>query len=68
MEKKTSQSAASKPKSKQERRQIKKEAKSSRCPGKRGGNRATSNAQRAKSIPHIVFTKIAKWQTKTQQL
>jgi len=45
MEKKSSQTAASKPNSKQERRWIRKEAKSSQCAGKRGGDRATSYAQ-----------------------
>jgi len=43
MEKKSSQTAASKPNPKQERRQIRKEAKSSQCAGKRGGDRATLN-------------------------
>jgi len=32
-------------KAKQERRRIRKEARGSQCAGKRGGNRATSNAQ-----------------------
>jgi hypothetical protein len=47
MEKKSSQTAASKQKQKpkQERRWIRKEAKGSQCAGKRGGDRATSNAQ-----------------------
>jgi len=45
MEKKSSQTAASKPNPKQERRQIRKEAESSQFAGKRGGDRATSNAQ-----------------------
>jgi len=45
MEKKSSQTAASNPKSKQERRQIRKEAQGSQCAGKRGGDRAISNAQ-----------------------
>jgi len=45
MEKKSSQTAASKQKPKQERRWIRKEAKGSQCAGKRGGDRATSNAQ-----------------------
>jgi len=40
-----SQTAASKPKPKQERRRIRKEAKGSQCAGKRGGDRATSYAQ-----------------------
>jgi len=37
--------AASKPNPKQERRRIRKEAKGSQFAGKRGGDRATSNAQ-----------------------
>jgi len=45
MENKSFQTAASKPNPKQERRQIRKEAKGSLCAGKRGGDRATSNAQ-----------------------
>ena len=45
MEKKSSQTAASKPKTKQERRRIRKEAKGSQFAGKRGGDRATSNAR-----------------------
>jgi len=45
MNKKSSQNAASKQNSKQERRWIKKEAKGSQCAGKRGGDRAISNAQ-----------------------
>ena len=45
MEKKSSQTAASKPNPKQERRRIRKEAKGSQFAGKRGGDRATSNAQ-----------------------
>jgi len=45
MEKKSSQTAASKPNPKQERGQIRKEAESSQFAGKRGGDRATSNAQ-----------------------
>jgi len=44
-EDKSSQTAASKPISTQERRRIRKEAKGSQCAGKRGGDRATSNAQ-----------------------
>jgi len=40
-----SQTAASKPNPKQERRRIRKEAKGSQCAGKHGGDRATSNAQ-----------------------
>jgi len=43
--KKSSQTAASKPHSKQERRRIRKEAKGSQCAGNSGGDRATSNAQ-----------------------
>ena len=45
MEKKSSQTAASKPNPKQERRRIRKEAKGSQCAGKRNGDRATSNVQ-----------------------
>jgi len=45
MEKKSSPTAASKPNPKQERRRIRKEAKGSQFAGKRGGDRATSNAQ-----------------------
>ena len=45
MEKKSSQTAASMPTPKQERRRIKKVAKGSQCAGKRGGDRATSNAR-----------------------
>ena len=41
MEKKSSQTAASKPNPKQERRRIRKEAKGSQFAGKRGGDRAT---------------------------
>ena len=44
MEKKSFQTAASKPNPKQERRRIRKEAKVSQFAGKRGGDRATSNA------------------------
>ena len=45
IEKKFSQPAASKQKSNQEKRQIRKEAKGSHCARKCGGDRATSNAQ-----------------------
>ena len=45
MEKKSSQTTASKPNQKQERRRIRKEAKGSEFAGKRGVDRATSNAQ-----------------------
>ena len=45
MEKKSSQTAASKSTPKQERRRIRKEAKGSQFAGKRGGDRATSNAR-----------------------
>jgi len=45
MENKSSQTAASKPTPKQESRWIRKEAKGSQFAGKRGGDRATSNAQ-----------------------
>jgi len=63
MQKKSSQTAASKPNPKQENRQIRKEAQGSQFAGKCGGDRATSNARRAKSMPHAGFTKIAMWQT-----
>ena len=42
---KDSQTAASKPTPKQERRRIRQEAKGSQFAGKRGGDRATSNAR-----------------------
>jgi len=45
MEKKSSQTAASKPNPKQERRRTRKEAKGSQFGGKCGGDRATTNAQ-----------------------
>ena len=45
MEKKSSQIAASKLNPKQERRRIRKKAKGSQFAGKRGGDKATSNAQ-----------------------
>jgi len=45
MEKKSSQTAASKPNPKQERRRKTKEAKGSQFAGNRGGDRATSDAQ-----------------------
>jgi len=45
MEKKSSQTAASKTTPKQERRLIRKEAKGSQFAGKRGSDRATSNAR-----------------------
>jgi len=45
MEKKSSQTASSTPNPKQDKRRIRKEAKSSQCAGKRGGDRATSNVQ-----------------------
>jgi len=45
MEKKSSQTTASNPNPKQERRWIRKEAKGSQFAGKRGGDRATSNAR-----------------------
>jgi len=45
MEKKSSQTTASTPTPKQERRRIRKVAKGSQCAGKRGGDRATSNAR-----------------------
>jgi len=41
MEKEFSQTAASKPNPKQERRRTRKEAKGSQCAGKRGGDRVT---------------------------
>ena len=36
----------------------------SQCAGKRGGDRATSNVQSAKSKLRVGFTKIAIWQTR----
>jgi len=45
MEKKSSETAASKQKPKEERRWTRKEAKGSQCAGKRSCDRATSNAQ-----------------------
>jgi len=45
MEKKSSQTAASKPNPKQERKRTSKQAKGSQCAGKRGDDRATLNAQ-----------------------
>ena len=68
MEKKSFQTAARKPNPNQEKRRIKKEAKGSQGAEERGGDRATSNAQRAKSMPRAGFTKIAMWQTSTKQL
>ena len=56
MEKKSSQAAVSKQKSKREKRWIRKEAKGSQCAGERGGDRATSNAQCAKSMLCAGFT------------
>ena len=53
---------------KQERREIKKEAKDSQCLGNRGCDRTTSNAQGAKSMLRAGFTKIATWQTSKKQL
>jgi len=52
IEKKSSQTAASKqkPKLKQDKRHMRKEAKGSQCAGKRGGDRATLNARWAKSM------------------
>jgi len=44
MERNSFQTVASKQRSKQERRWMRKEAKDSQCAGKRGGDRATSNA------------------------
>ena len=44
MEKKSFQTAASKPTLKQERKRIRQEAKGSQFDRKRGGDRATSNA------------------------
>jgi len=52
----------------QERRRIRKEAKGSQCAEKRGGDKATSNALGAKSMPRVGFTKIAMWQTRKKQL
>jgi len=69
MEKKSPQTAASgKQKPKQERRWIRKEAKGRQCAGKCGGNRATSNAQRAKIMLRVGLTKTAMWQTSKKQL
>jgi len=62
IEKKSSQTAESKPNPKQERRLIRKEAKGSQCAGKRGGDRATSYEQSAKSMPRAGFTRTAMWQ------
>ena len=45
MEKKSSQTAASKPSPEQERRRIRKKAKGSQCAEKRDGDSATSNGQ-----------------------
>jgi len=45
MEKKNSQTAGSKQTPMQEKFLINEEAKGSQCAGKRGGDRATSNAQ-----------------------
>ena len=45
MEKKSSQTAARTPNPKQERRRIRKKAKSSQCAGKRSGDRAILNVQ-----------------------
>jgi len=58
----SNRSKQQKRKPKQERRWISKEAKGSQCAGKRGGDRATSNAQSAKSMLRVGFTKIAMWQ------
>ena len=43
------------------------EAKGNQFAGKRGGDRAPSNVQGAKSMPRAGFTKIAMWQTSTTQ-
>jgi len=67
MEKKSSQTAASKPNPKHKRRRIRKEAKGSQFAGKRGGDRATSNAQWTKNMLRAGFTKIAMWQTSKKQ-
>ena len=64
MEKKSSQTTTSKRRLKQEKRWIRKDAKGSQCAGKRGGDRAISNAQWVKSMLRVGFTKIAMWQTK----
>jgi len=55
------------PNPKQERRWIRKEAKGSQFAGKCGGDRATSNARRAKSMPRVGSTKIAIGQTSKKQ-
>ena len=54
MEKKSSQTAASRQNPKQESRWIRKEAKGSQCAGKRGGDRATS---RVRQDCHVVDEK-----------
>jgi len=56
---KSSQTTVSKQKPTQEKGWIRKKAKGSQCAGKRGGDRATSNAQWAKSMLRVRFTKIA---------
>jgi len=55
MEKKSSQTAASQQMQMKERRWIRKEAKGNQCAGNRGGDRALSNAQSAKSMLRLVF-------------
>jgi len=62
MEKKSCQTAAIKQKPKQERRLIKNEAKGNQCAGKHGGDKSTSNAQKAKSMLLAAFTQIDTWQ------
>ena len=62
MEKKSCQTAAIKQKPKQERRLIKNEAKGNQCAGKHGGDKSTSNAQKAKSMLLVAFTQIDTWQ------
>ena len=45
-----------------------KQATSSQCAGKSGGDRATSNAQSAKCMLRVGFTKNAMWQMSKKQL
>jgi len=52
MEKNSSQTTASKPNSKQERRRIRKEATGGQCTGKRGDDKATSNVLESTTNGH----------------
>jgi len=63
MKKKSSQTAVSNQEPKQDRRWIRKEAMGSKCAEKHSCDRATSNAQWAKSMLRVGFTQIATWQT-----